>query len=193
MAVEKKKKIHTHNGKLTPKSDTSPEKVQVDDSARLKEIRKLVEANNQSSMPTDVIICHIYMESRFDPNPHAAGSTAKGLMQLLKAPIREMYRLENLKKQKPERLPDAQVFKKADTFHDSPSLLDESVNIQTGTKYLQLLIDNEKKKGAADPIAEAYKDYRGVRNGIYYKKIKAMADKLKDNPDSMQVLRDGVK
>ncbi|AUH53427.1 transglycosylase [Chromobacterium sp. ATCC 53434] len=193
MAVANKKKIHSHNGKLTPKSETSPEKVQVDDSARLKEIRKLVEENNQSSMPTDVIICHIYMESRFDSNPHAAGSSAKGLMQLLKAPIREMYRLENMKKPKSERLPDAQVFQKADAFHNGPSLIDEAINIQTGTKYLQLLIDNEKRKGAADPIAEAYKDYRGVRNGIYYKKIKSMADNLKGNPDSMQVLRDGVK
>ncbi|WP_080964061.1 lytic transglycosylase domain-containing protein [Chromobacterium subtsugae] len=193
MAAAQKKKIHTHNGKLTPKSKTSPEKVQVDDSARLKEIRKLVEENNQSSMPTDLIICHIYMESRFDANPHTSGSSAKGLMQLLKAPIREMYRIENLKKPKSERLTDDKVFKKADSFHNSPSLLNEAINIQTGTKYLQLLIDNEKKKGATDPVSEAYKDYRGVRNGIYYNKIKSMADQLKGNPDSMQILRDGVK
>lgn len=42
-------------------------------------------------------------------------------------------------------------------------------------------------------IDDAYKKYRGVTNGIYYKKIKSCADQLKDDPDSMQLLRDMVK
>ncbi|KMN49350.1 transglycosylase SLT domain-containing protein [Chromobacterium violaceum] len=193
MATKPQKKVHTHKDKLTPKSVTAPQKVEVDDTARLKEIRSLVEKNNQSSLSTDLIICQIYMESRFDSNPHNSDSSAKGLMQLLKAPIREMYRIENMQKPRSERLTDEEAFKKADVFHDSPSLLNDAINIQTGTKYLQMLIDKQKKKGASDPISEAYKDYRGLRNGIYYRKIKAMADKLKDNPESMQILRDGVK
>lgn len=47
--------------------------------------------------------------------------------------------------------------------------------------------------GGHDGPKYPYKDYRGVRNGIYYNKIKAAAEKLEANPDSMQVLRDMVK
>ncbi len=191
--ADKKQPIKKHQGKLTPKSDTSPEKVAVDDAARLREIRKLVESNNKSTLPADLIICQIYMESRFDKDASAQGSSARGLMQLLKAPIRELYRLENLKKPKAERKSEAKLYKEADKFHDGPDLVDEATNIQTGTAYLQALVDQETKKGADDPVVEAYKDYRGIRNGVYYKKISAAADKLKANPESMQVLRDMVK
>ncbi len=38
-----------------------------------------------------------------------------------------------------------------------------------------------------------HKRYRGVANGIYLKKISACATKLRDDPDSMQILRDMVK
>jgi hypothetical protein len=34
--------------------------------ARLQAIRKLVEENNQSCLSTEMIVCQIYMESRFD-------------------------------------------------------------------------------------------------------------------------------
>jgi|GEM_PF-6063388 len=69
----------------------------------------------------------------------------------------------------------------------------EATNIQTGTRYLQLLIERETAKGVDDPIAEAYKDYRGLRNGVYYRKIKAGAAELAKQPDSMDVLRNMVK
>jgi soluble lytic murein transglycosylase-like protein len=98
-----KKRIKTHTARLTPASDTKSSEAKIDDAARLRQIRALVDANNQSSMDTDVVICQIYMESRFDPTAHAQGSSARGLMQLLKAPIRELYRLENLQKPKKER------------------------------------------------------------------------------------------
>ena len=78
-------------------------------------------------------------------------------------------------------------------LHDSEKLLDEATNIQTGTEYLQLLIVRETAKAVDDPVAEAYKDYRGLRNGIYYRKIKAGADELAKQPDSMDVLRSMVK
>ena len=81
----------------------------------------------------------------------------------------------------------------ADQFHDSAGFIDEATNIQTGTAYLQHLIDKEMANAADDPISEAYKDYRGIRNGVYYQKIKMAAEQLKANPDSMQVLRDMVK
>ncbi|MEO5934734.1 MAG: transglycosylase SLT domain-containing protein [Duganella sp.] len=174
-------------------TDTKSEIVKVDDSSRLREIRALVEANNQSSIGTDVIICQIYMESRFDKDAHAQGSSARGLMQLLKAPIRELARLKNLEKTRKERRPEAELYREADAFHDSPELGDEAINIRTGTAYLQALITKNSAAGASSPVAEAYKDYRGLRNGIYYDKIKAAAEKLSANPDSMEVLREMVK
>lgn len=184
--------IKVHSAKLTPISDTKSEEVKIDDSARLREIRALVEANNQSSIGTDMIICQIYMESRFDKNARAQGSSARGLMQLLKAPVRELARLKNLQKPRKERRPEAELYREADAFHDSPELLDEATNIRTGTAYLQALIDKNSAAGSSDPVADAYKDYRGIRNGIYYRKLEDAAEKLKASPESMEVLRDMV-
>lgn len=188
-----RKPVKVHSAHLTPAADTQSEVVKIDDSARLREIRALVEANNQSTMSTDLIICQIYMESRFDKNAHAQGSTARGLMQLLKAPIRELARLKNLEKPRRERRPEADLYREADAFHDGPQLLDEATNIRTGTAYIQALINKNTAAGERAPVEEAYKDYRGVRNGIYYRKIKGAADKLSASPESMDVLREMVK
>ncbi|GJJ00756.1 hypothetical protein RugamoR64_12940 [Duganella rhizosphaerae] len=162
------------------------------DSTRLREIRKLVEANNQSSLSSDIIICQIYMESRFDKNARAQGSSARGLMQLLKAPVRELARLANLAKAPKDRRPEAELYREADAFHDSPEFVDEATNIRTGTAYLQALIKKNTAAGAKFPVVEAFKDYRGIRNGLYFSKIQAAADKLAANPDSMQILKDMV-
>lgn len=189
----KKYIIKSHETKLTLKEDINPEIVRVDDSVRLREIRKLVEANNKSTLSTDLIICQIYMESRFEKNAHSDGSSAIGLMQLLKAPIRELARLNNLKKPRHERQPELELYKEADKFHDSPELRDEATNIRLGTEYIQALIDKNTSKGSTDPIADAYKDYRGLRNGIYYRKISHAASELAKQPNSMSVLRDMVK
>lgn len=188
-----RKAIKTHAAELTPASNTKSEEVKADDSARLREIRALVEANNQSSVGTDTIICQIYMESRFDADAHAQGSTARGLMQLLKAPVRELARLNNLEKPRKERRAEADLYREADAFHDSPGFIDQATNIRTGTAYLQALINKNTVAGVKSPVVDAYKDYRGVRNGVYYTKIKAAADKLSASPDSMQILRDMVK
>jgi len=185
--------MKTHSARLTPVSDRKAVDVEVEALARLREIRTLVEANNRSSLPTELIICQIYMESRFDKNARSDGSSARGLMQLLKAPIRELYRLENLKKPWRQRRREADLYREADEFHDSDQILDEATNIRVGTAYMQALIEKRTADHSADPVAEAYKDYRGVRNGIYYSKIKAAAEKLTANPESMQVLRDMVK
>ena len=157
--------------------------------ARLRAIRKLVEENNQSCLSTEMIVCQIYMESRFDKAAQAEGSSARGLMQLLKAANRELFRLDNLHQPVQARQPEAALYRQADAFHDSPAFIDEATNIRTGTRYLQALIDKAKREGSADPIAEAYKDYRGVRNGVYYQKISAAAEKLKQEPDGVEVLR----
>ena len=191
--MSQNKAIKTHLSFLTPVSEIKPEPVKIDDSARLREIRKLVEANNRTNLPVDVIICHIYMESRFDKSAQAEGSSARGLMQLLRAPVRELYRLENLKRPRADRRPEADLYREADTFHDSPDLIDEATNIRVGTAYLQALIDKRTADHSSDPIAEAYKDYRGIRNGIYYSKIKSAAESLAAKLESMQVLRDMVK
>lgn len=191
--VPTKKPLATSQKPLTPTTDKTSAVVMVDDSKRLKEIRALVEANNKSSIDTDTIICQIYMESRFDPKADASGSSARGLMQLLKAPIRELYRVEDLNKPKAQRTDETKLYLKADKFHDSDELLDEATNIRTGTKYLEILYQRQIRKGAADPTAEAYKKYRGTDDGIYYRKIKKASEKLHAAPNSMQILRDMVK
>lgn len=158
--------------------------------ARLREIWRLVEQNNRSCLGTEMIVCQIYMESRFDRDASAAGSSARGLMQLLKVANRELFRLDNLKKPVSQRRLEPALYAQADLFHASPAFVDEATNIQLGTRYLQALIDKANREGAADPVAEAYKDYRGVRNGIYYEKIRAAARKLKERPEAVEVLRE---
>ena len=157
--------------------------------ARLRAIRKLVEENNQSCLSTETIVCQIYMESRFDRAAQAEGSSARGLMQLLKVANRELFRLDNLHKPPAERCPEDELYARADAFHDSPAFIDEATNIQLGTRYLQLLVDRARRAGNPDPVAEAFKDYRGVRNGIYYQKIRAAAERLKRQPESMEAFR----
>lgn len=183
----------THSASLTPASDKRAVDVEVQDLARLREIRTLAEANNRSGLSTELIICQIYFESRFDKNAHSDGSSARRLMQLLKAPVRGLYRLENLKKPWRQRRREADLFREADGFHDSEQFVHEASNIRVGTDFLRALIEGRTAERSADPIGEAYKDYRGVRNGVYYCKIKLAAEKLKANPKSMQVLRDMVK
>jgi hypothetical protein len=153
---------------------------------RLREIRELVAANNRSCLPHELIVCQIYMESRFDACAQPAGSSARGLMQLLKVANRELFRLDNLKKPLAERCPEDALYARADAFHDSPAFIIEATNIECGTRYLQLLIDRARAARCPDPVAEAYKDYRGVRNGIYYQKIRAAADRLKRDPDGVE-------
>jgi hypothetical protein len=153
---------------------------------RLQQIRELVAANNRSSLPHELIVCQIYMESRFDACAQPAGSSARGLMQILRVANRELFRLDNLHKPPAERCPEDQLYARADAFHDSPAFVDEATNIQCGTRYLQLLIDRARAARCPDPIAEAYKDYRGVRNGIYYLKIRAAADRLERDPEGVE-------
>ncbi|WP_198118985.1 transglycosylase SLT domain-containing protein [Massilia rhizosphaerae] len=185
--------VHRQSARLTPQSDKAPAQAKIDDAKRLREIRALVRENNRSQIEEDVIICQIYMESRFDARIQSDSSTARGLMQLLRGTVRELYRLQNLKLPRAERRSDAEVFGAADRYHDSSEFLDEAKNIEAGTSYLQILIDRQRSKGAADPISEAYKDYRGVRNGIYFTKIKAAAEKLANAPEDMEILREMVR
>lgn len=157
--------------------------------ARLREIRRLVHENNRSCLPDELIVCQIYMESRFDSCAQPAGSSARGLMQLLKVANRELFRLDNLCKPATQRCAEPALYAEADAFHASPAFIDEATNIQMGTRYLQALIDRARREKRADPIVEAYMDYRGVRNGIYYRKIRAAADRLKCDPDDIGALR----
>jgi len=70
------KVIKKHHTKLTPKSHAAPVAILVDDTARLREIRKLVEENNKSIFDDNLIIFHIYMESRFDSSASVARQKA---------------------------------------------------------------------------------------------------------------------
>jgi hypothetical protein len=156
--------------------------------ARLREIRRLVHENNRSCLPDELIVCQIYMESRFDACAQAQGSSARGLMQLLKVANRELFRLDNLCKPVSQRCAETVLYAEADAFHASAVFIDEATNIQMGTRYLQALIDRARREQRADPIAEAYMDYRGMRNGIYYRKIRAAADRLERDRDDIGAL-----
>lgn len=184
-----KRILKTHKAKLTPKSDTKPVTVHIDDSVRLREIRQLVQANNKSTLDENLVICQIYMESRFDSNAAPGGSTAKGLMQLTKGAVQQVYkyRAQTELGHMPSDTQTHQLFLQAGTVHDSSALLDDAANIGLGTEYMQYWIDK------ANSVDGAYKLYRGLSNGIYYQKIRACADKLRADPDSMQSLRDMVK
>jgi hypothetical protein len=155
---------------------------------RLREIRQLVKDNNQSTLDENVIICQIYMESRFDANA-GANHDAKGLMQMQKNAVRQTYKYRKQKElgDMPSDKVTAEVFKEADKFHASPSIFDQATNIQLGTEYMQYWLDNTKT------TEEAYKRYRGKTDGIYFKKIKAAADNLSKDTESMQILFDMVK
>lgn len=183
------KVIKKHHAKLTPKADSTPVTVQVDDSARLREIRALVQANNKSTLDDNLIICQIYMESRFDSNASAGGGTAKGLMQMTKGAVQQVYKYRAQKKlgHMPSEAHSHQLFSEAAAAHASPQLVDDATNIELGTEYMQYWLDKAHSEDSA------YKFYRGLSNGIYYQKIRACADKLRADPDSMQILRDMVK
>ena len=157
--------------------------------ARLREIRQLVHANNRSCLPDELIVCQIYMESRFDKCAEAKGSSARGLMQLLKVANRELFRLDNLCKPPGQRCAEPALYVAADAFHASPAFIDEATNIQMGTRYLQALTDKARREKRGDAIAEAYMDYRGVRNGVYSRKIQAAADRIRRDPDDIGALQ----
>jgi hypothetical protein len=160
--------------------------------ARLREIRRLVAANNRSSLPNELIVCQIYMESRFDSCAEAEGSSARGLMQVMRIANRELFRLDNLCKPPGQRRAEPAVYAATDAFHRSTAFIDEAINIQVGTRYLQALVDKATREKRPDPVAEAYLDYRGVRNGVYYRKIKTAAAKLERDPDAVDALREMV-
>ncbi|MCX7099171.1 MAG: transglycosylase SLT domain-containing protein [Methylococcales bacterium] len=154
---------------------------------RLDEIRRLVQTNNLSTLDENVIICQIYMESRFDARA-GAGHNAKGLMQVQLNAVQQVYKYRKQKEieHTPSDKMTAELFSEAKKFHKSAKMMDEATNIQIGTEYMQYWLDN------TDTVDEAYKKYRGKSNGVYYRKIKAAADKLSKNPQSMQILLDMV-
>ena len=88
-----------------------------------------------------------------------------------------------------QRRTEPALYAAADAFHDSPAFIDEATNIRTGTRYLQVLIERARRAKRGDPVAEAYMDYRGVRNGLYYRKIRAAAARLERDPDDIEALR----
>jgi len=189
MATADKKVIKHHAARLTPKADTKPVTVQVDDSARLRQIRRLVRENNRSSLDENLVICQIYMESRFDANAEVSKSGARGLMQTTLDSVKQVYKRRKQKElgHMPSDKQTHEEFAVGEAMHDSPQIFDESTNIQLGTEYMQYCIDSTAS------IVDAYIKYRHLSNGIYYQKIRACAEKLGTAPESMQLLRDMVK
>lgn len=165
----------------------TPEKIEKDiqpelEIARLREIRKLVEANNRSSLDPNTVICQIYMESRFNAN---AGAThdARGLMQLQKQGVQQVFKYRKQKKfgHMPSDKDTKAAFEEGAALHSSKKIFDEDTNIQLGTEYMQYWIDT------SDSVEDAYKSYRGLANGIYYQKISRCAAQLKSAPEPMQL------
>lgn len=165
-----------------------PGKNNIDDSVRLGAIRKLVVENNRSELGADLIICQIYMESRFDARA-GAGKNARGLMQMQKQAVQQVFKYRKQKElgHMPSDKQTKTAFADAAEFHNSDKIFDEATNIQLGTEYMQYWLDTSSS------VADAYKRYRGLTNGIYYIKISACAAKLKVSPDSMALLREMVK
>lgn len=171
-----------------PASGIQPEKVKIDETGRLRAIRKLVEENNRSELAADLITCQIYMESRFDARAGAA-QNARGLMQMQKQAVQQVFKYRKQKElgHMPSDKQTKTAFVEALDFYGSERIFDEATNIQLGTEYMQYWID------ITPTVADAYKRYRGLANGIYYEKISACAAKLKASPDSMSLLREMVK
>jgi hypothetical protein len=171
-----------------PATGIKPEKVQRDDSARLRAIRKLVEENNRSELGVDVLICQIYMESRFDARA-GTDHDARGLMQMQKQAVQQVFKYRKQKElgHMPSDKQTKTAFAEAAAIHHSERIFDEAINIQLGTEYMQYWIDTSPS------VADAYKRYRGLANGIYYRKISACAAQLTARPDSISLLREMVK
>ncbi|CAI3959130.1 transglycosylase SLT domain-containing protein [Commensalibacter communis] len=150
--------------------------------ALLQEIRSLVETNNKSKQSTEMVICQIYKESSFNKNTGKGGNGAKGLMQLRKNAVAQLFQ-ERYEKEHGTITKEhikilKQVHKQGQDFHNSEQMFDAATNIRYGTEYLQSLID---KNG----ISAGYQKYRGNEEFDYYSKIKACAAQLKNNPNSL--------
>lgn len=181
--------LKNQSGTLSNANDKKKEVVSVDDAKRLKEIRAIVKNSNLSSLDDNLIICQVYMESRFNERSGEKEHSARGLMQMQRNAVRQVYKYRvkknTGKSARDKDLPD--IYAKADAFYNSEKIYEESDNIKIGTEYMQYWIDRNK-----NDIVQAYKDYRGKENGIYYNKIKVCADKLSGDPNNMQLLRDMV-
>ncbi len=187
--MAKNKPLITAQKPLTPKADTASAKVAVEDNKRLKEIRKLVEANNQSKIDTNTVICQIYMESHFDPEAGRGKHSARGLMQMQEPAVKQVYKYRKKKElgRMPNQAQTDEAFSAGAAFYASPLIWDEAQNIRIGTEYMQYWLD------ISSSTEEAYIKYRGKSNGVYYRKISECARKLDANPNSMDVLRDTLK
>ncbi|HFP5303988.1 TPA: hypothetical protein ACHIDW_002752 [Escherichia coli] len=91
-----KKTLTKKSEKLTPAKDTAPKQVNVDPAIRLKQIRQLVR-NNKSIMGEDYIICQIYKESRFKQFAGKNKHNAKGLMQMQRNAVRQVFKYRQQK------------------------------------------------------------------------------------------------
>jgi len=186
-AFAKPQKSHAKQSKSATKTVIPPTLTL----ARLQEMRALVKANNRSNQSDEMVICQIYMESKFDKNAGGSGSSAKGLMQVLKGAVAQLfqnhYEKEHGKIKRGHEDILKLVHKQGEAFHNSSQMFDEATNIQYGTEYLQDRID---KYG----LSKGYAMYRGVTKGpsagIYFAKISACAVKLKTNPNSLEALED---
>ena len=91
----------------------------------LDEIRKVVVTNNRSTLSDDVVICQIYMESRFDPKAGATHS-AHGLMQMQLNAVKQVFKYRKQKSlgRKTSDKETAIAFAKGAAMHKSPSIFD---------------------------------------------------------------------
>jgi hypothetical protein len=88
------------------------------------EVTTLINANNKSTLSTELLLCLIWKESGFNPADKNASSSATGLMQMTKGAV------EQVNKSTPKGI----HFKHSD-------MTDPAKNIDCGTRYLQMRID----------------------------------------------------
>ena len=87
------------------------------------EIRRLVDANNNSGLSTDLLVCLIWKESGFDPETVSRSSSATGLMQMTKGAVKDVN----------DNTPKGVHFEHSE-------MKDSAKNIQCGTYYLKFRI-----------------------------------------------------
>lgn len=95
--INQQKNTNEEERKINSSKDTAPKQVNVDPAIRLKQIRQLVRNNNKSIMGEDYIICQIYKESRFKQFAGKNKHNAKGLMQMQRNAVRQVFKYRQQK------------------------------------------------------------------------------------------------
>jgi hypothetical protein len=110
-------------------------------------VKSLIDANNNSSVSSELLLCLIWKESSFDPNLKNAKSTATGLMQMTQGAVQDVN----------NNTPKGVHFTHSE-------MTNATKNIQCGTYYLKMRID--RAKGNVTKGLEGYGTGSGYAKSI---------------------------